>query len=451
VTPRVLFACWPFEGHLFPQLSIATALRDRGDRVAFYTGESAREAVESEGLPLFPFQRVEGAWRRVHEREREVGGRRQSLRVQHQAFRQWLVESLPDQVEDLRSVIERWRPDVLVADAAMWGPILVLRETVPIPVALASPLIFALIPGPDAPPPGSSLAPPRTPHGRALAWAITRATDLAAQGLRRRLDQLRARYGLGPMGCSVNAFCGRLPLYLVASIPELDLNRRDLPRSVRYVGPCLWHPPEPADTTVWLDQLPGDRPWVHVTEGTSHFQDPFVLRAAACGLAGAPVETILTTGRRRDPQELGFPAAANVHLRRWVSHDALLSRCGAVVTTGGPGTIMAALRVGVPLVVVPTTWDKPDNARRVAEAQVGVRLAPRRCTPEGLRAAVEQVLGDPRYRVNAQRVAERLAAAPGPSGAAELIEALTPVGGATPDVAAAGSGRPSYERPKERS
>ena len=52
------------------------------------------------------------------------------------------------------------------------------------------------------------------------------------------------------------------------------------------------------------------------------------------------------------------------------------------------------------------------------------RLAPKKCTPDGLRAAVEEVLGDPKYRANAKRVAERLARAPGPARAAELVEQL---------------------------
>ena len=229
----------------------------------------------------------------------------------------------------------------------------------------------------------------RSASARGRGWAVTRATELLARGVRRRLDELRAGYGLWPMGCSVNAFCGRLPLYLVGSVPELDLRRRDLPASVRYVGPLLWHPPESPSTVAWLNGLPSDRPWVHVTEGTSHNQDPFVLRAAAAGLAGAPLEAILTTGRGRDPGALGLgPAAPNVHAARWLSHDELMPRCAVVVTTGGAGTVMTALRAGVPLVIVPTTWDKPDIALRVVEAGVGVRLAPRRCTPAGLRAAI---------------------------------------------------------------
>jgi UDP:flavonoid glycosyltransferase YjiC (YdhE family) len=75
---------------------------------------------------------------------------------------------------------------------------------------------------------------------------------------------------------------------------------------------------------------------------------------------------------------------------------------------------------------------------------VAVRVAPRRCTPEALRAAVDEVLGDPRYRENAGRIAGKLAAAPGPAGAADHIEALAidarrAPATAAPAVAAEGS------------
>ena len=429
MSARILFCCWPFEGHVYPQLSIALALTARGHEVAFYTGDSMRETIERQGVQVFGFDRIEPAWLAVQERERAVGGRRQSLRVQQQAFRDWLVETIPSQVEDLKRIIEEWGADVVVTDASMWGPSLVLGEAAPIPVALASPLITAVINGPDAPPPGSGLAPARSARARARVRVIEGATDVLARGLRRRIDELRAGFGLGPMGCSVNERCAALPLYLVLSVPELDFNRRDLPPSVHYVGACTWHPAERAGTNEWLQAIPEGRPWVHVTEGTSHYQDPFVLRAAVAGLSGAPLEAIVSYGRERstDELELGAPAP-NVHLAQWVSHDTLLPRCRALVTTGGAGTVMAGLRAGVPLVLVPTTWDKPDNARRVADAGAGVVLPSRRCTPAALRRAVEEVLREPRYRAAAERCAARLADAPGPAGAADLIEALAPAG-----------------------
>jgi MGT family glycosyltransferase len=407
VTTRVLFACWPFEGHVFPQISMAIALRERGADVAFYTDASRRGLIEQQGFEVFPFQRVGPAWERVHGRDRGTGGKRKGLQLLRDA-REWMVGSIPDQVADMQDVIDRWRPDVIGAEASMWGPLLVLSELGPVPVALVSPLIWAQVPGRDE------------SHGRRPA---VRLRELAAAPLRRRIDGIRARHGLGPMGCTLTAYFGRLPLYLVLNVRELDGDRNDLPASVHYVGFCQWNPPAPSGTAEWLARIPAERPWVHVTEGTSRFQETSVLRAAARGLAGAPLEAILTTSRGVDAREAGIATgAANVHVTDWLSHDVLLPRCDAIVTTGGMGTIMAALHAGVPLVVVPTGWDKPLNAQRVVAAGVGVRLAPRECTPDGLRAAVEQVLGDPTYRRNAERAAQLLAAAPGPAGAAERIE-----------------------------
>ena len=54
--------------------------------------------------------------------------------------------------------------DVIAADASMWGPALVMREAQGIQVALLSPLIYAVIPGPDIPPLGSRRRAAHAPH-----------------------------------------------------------------------------------------------------------------------------------------------------------------------------------------------------------------------------------------------------------------------------------------------
>lgn len=424
---KILFSCWPFEGHVFPQMALATILREQGHDVAFYTGPAARGFIEPHDIRVFPFQRLTpDHWQQVQASERRTTVKKQSLRVEHQAFRNWLVESIPDQVADLTEVLEDFRPDVMATDLSMWGPVLILSETAGIPVALSSTFMGPMIPGPDAPAWGFGLGPPRDVRSRAVNTALNRVTDIVAVGLRRRVNELRAQHGLAPMGTSVNAYTARAPLYIVQNIPELDYNRHDLPSSVHYVGPCIWHPPQTRSAAAWLDTVPAQRPWVHVTEGTSHHHaDPFVLRAALAGLSDAPVEVIATSGMNRRPDEMGLGALpANAHVTDWLSHSELLPRCSVVITTGGPATIMAALTVGVPLVVVPTTWDKPDNARRVTDAGVGVRVSPRKCTPRTIRAAVEEVLGNPAYQQNARRVAGLLAAAPGRARAAELLTQL---------------------------
>lgn len=434
---RILFTLWPFTGHLLPQLSIAAALRERGHEVAFYSGEAVRAPIEQQGFELFAFERLdqERAFRCMRavdlgdRRRRPGGGRLLAL------LRDWLVETIPDQVADLQGVLAAWHPDAIATDLSLWGPMLVLWESEQIPVALSSTFMGPLIPGPDAPAFGFGLRPPRSARGRLLAAALTRATELGATPMRRRVDALRARHGLAPLCESVNRFTARLPLYLVGNVRELDYNRHDLPASVHYVGNCIFYP-DGAETARWLERIPTQRPWVHVTESTLAFGDPFLLRTAIAALAQEPVELILTTGEHRDMSALGPGASAeNVHLRSWLSHGELLARCSALVTVGGKATVLAAAEAGVPMLLVPTTWDKPDNARRVTETGAGISLRPRKLNAQTLRAGVRALLEEPSYRAAAQRLAARLAAAPGPSRAAELLEALASGGAATEPLA----------------
>jgi UDP:flavonoid glycosyltransferase YjiC (YdhE family) len=95
--------------------------------------------------------------------------------------------------------------------------------------------------------------------------------------------------------------------------------------------------------------------------------------------------------------------------------------CDLVVSHGGHGTLMRALTTGCPVVVCPAGGDMPENAARVDWAGLGVRLAPRFCTPWGVRLAVNRALSNPRLRARAAEVARWAADHPaGPAAATEL-------------------------------
>lgn len=132
---RILITLWPFTGHLLPQLSIAIALRERGHEVAFYSGEAVRATIEQEGFELFAFDRVDQERAFTSMRAVDTGDRRarpgggRLLPI----LRNWLVETIPDQVADLRDVLARWRPDAIATDLSLWGPIVVLWEAERIP------------------------------------------------------------------------------------------------------------------------------------------------------------------------------------------------------------------------------------------------------------------------------------------------------------------------------
>lgn len=416
---RLLFTVWPYPTHLHPFLAVAQGARARGHEVAFYTGGAGCAAVEREGFRCFGFQHVD--WSKVARTVDDlIAGRRRPFPLRR-LWADFLVETVPAQVEDLNAVLAAWPADALVCDIALWAPILILRERNGIPVVPLSHVANCILPGPDGPIHGIALPRDRQGLLKLFGWLAARAAALVTARTRRRANALRRAYGLAPLDASVNEFTGRLPVYLVPGAPELDRHRRDLPSSVRYVGPCLWD--EGHARPAWIDDLPGGRPCVLIDEGALYTREPRVLSMAARALAGGPWTVVLLAGHGRDPASLDLGRLApNVALRPHTPLRHVLQRAHALVTNGNSESVLAALAAGVPMVVVPSIWDQAELAWRVQETGAGLRLAPWRATPARLRQAVERVLQEPAFRRDAAALGTALAGYGGAARAAELID-----------------------------
>jgi MGT family glycosyltransferase len=339
---------------------------------------------------------------------------------------QWILETIPAQLQDLDEVLETWSPDAIVTDPAMWSPFLILHEKRRIPVAVFALILACPISGRDGPVWGYPVPRPRNRWQYLKKDVMRRAIGFFVRSFRAEAIRLRQLHGLEPIELTVTDFAGQMPLYLMPSSPEIDCQRTDLPPSVHYVGPCSWSKPSDQAPPGWLFSLPEDSPAVYVTEGTVNLT-PRILKAAAQGLANLPIQAILTTGRHRDISALDLgprPLAPNIRVEQFIPIADLLPHVDAVVTTGGPSTVMASLSLGIPLVIVPSDWDHPETAWRIQDAGVGLHLKPDDCTPQGMRAAVERVLHEPEFRRNALRVAASLRQLGGPAQAAQLVEEM---------------------------
>jgi UDP:flavonoid glycosyltransferase YjiC (YdhE family) len=86
--------------------------------------------------------------------------------------------------------------------------------------------------------------------------------------------------------------------------------------------------------------------------------------------------------------------------------------------------VIGALAHGLPMVVIPIGADQPRNAQRCNDLHVARVLHALEATPERVRAAASDVLGDPTYRLNAERMRDEIADLPGPDHAVTLLECL---------------------------
>jgi UDP:flavonoid glycosyltransferase YjiC (YdhE family) len=104
-----------------------------------------------------------------------------------------------------------------------------------------------------------------------------------------------------------------------------------------------------------------------------------------------------------DPRLMEGCGGADVLVRSFVDHDAVLPRVGAMVHHAGLGSTMAACRHGKAMVLAPFRFDQPLHAARLREL-IDVECVPLRdYREEALVAALDRTLA------NRQRITSRLA------------------------------------------
>ena len=103
------------------------------------------------------------------------------------------------------------------------------------------------------------------------------------------------------------------------------------------------------------------------------------------------VDAIITAGHNVQTDELPIPAPG-VRIESFVAQRSVLPRCRAVICHGGSGTVVDALSLGIPVIVLPMGADQGDNADRCEALGTGITLDPVTATPTELADATGVVL-----------------------------------------------------------
>jgi MGT family glycosyltransferase len=308
----------------------------------------------------------------------------------------------------LAEIVARARPDVIVEDNVVGFPALLTAGVPFVRIVSCNPLE---IKGPGVPPAFSGY-PAADPAG----W----------QEFRGEYDRVHR-----PVWAEFNAWVtgqGAPPLPDLEFIHEGTVNLYVYPeladyRRARPLGPS-WHR---LDSSVReTDEkftLPGalaggSGALIYFSLGSLGSADVSLMRRVIDCLSATPHRYIVSKGPLHGEIEL----APNMTGAEFLPQTSIIPACDLVITHGGNNTVTECLHFGKPMIVLPLFWDQYDNAQRMHELGLGVRLSTYQFTDAQMHQALARLLSDTGLRGRLTAAAAVIQQRDGVRRAADLIE-----------------------------
>ncbi len=312
----------------------------------------------------------------------------------------------------LRQIIDRVKPDVIIEDNVLAFPALTTTDAPFVRLVSCNPLEAA---------PSTSIAPVFSGLGEdeTEAWpAFREEYDRSHGEMWREFNEWVQEQGADPLPNLEFIKTGDLNLYVYpeeldyTDARALDSTWHRLDSSVRQTE--TERPDLPAHFT------DGSKPLVYFSLGSLGSADVSLMRSVISVLATMPINVIVSKGPLHDEIEL----AENMWGAEFLPQTTLLPLADLVITHGGNNTVTEAMHFGKPMILLPLFWDQYDNAQRVHERGFGRRLSTYGFTPEELNGAVSDLLADSELRSRMNAIGESIRGRDGLRRAADLLEGL---------------------------
>jgi MGT family glycosyltransferase len=124
------------------------------------------------------------------------------------------------------------------------------------------------------------------------------------------------------------------------------------------------------------------------------------------------------------PQHELLTLAPNMVGSEFLPQTKVIPQVDLVITHGGNNTTTESLHFGKPMILLPLFWDQYDNAQRMDELGFGVRLSTYSFTEEEMNVALERLLGNAELRTRLEAIGRSIRERDGLRRGADVIEAV---------------------------
>lgn len=365
---KFLFTSNPLLGHFLPMVPLIRAAQAAGHQVRVATGADLVPTVHRHGFPIWVVgPRMSQVWV-----ELASSANRSWPQTEQQRHAATTLFARPAvaRARQLVPMAEAWRPDIVVHElyelagweaAAVGGAVDIVH--------------------------GFGTHVPELPQFAQLVGAVVAE-------------------GLGTPNRAAELFSAP---YLDPCPPSLQPPEAKLFREVLPVRPEVGMVAEGEQLPEAMRRLPYKRT-IYLTLGTV-FSDPDAWWNALEAVRDLEVNVLATTGTDIDPAVFG-PQPSHVAMAQFVPQALVLRRVDAVVCHAGSGTMLGALAEGRPIVALPMAADQFANAEQIVRTRAGLAVGPEERTPDTIRSAINEVLGNPSFTQAAYALQAEIAAMP---------------------------------------
>jgi MGT family glycosyltransferase len=164
----------------------------------------------------------------------------------------------------------------------------------------------------------------------------------------------------------------------------------------------------------------GEGSLIYLSLGSLGSADVDLMRRLVDVLSRTPHRYVVSKGPRAD--EFGLPG--NMWGEARVPQTSIIPEMDLVITHGGNNTVTESLHFGKPMIVLPLFWDQYDNAQRIDELGFGVRLPTYDFADEDLTSAIDALIADEPLRRSLDVLGDRIREHDGKVVAADRIEEI---------------------------
>lgn len=313
----------------------------------------------------------------------------------------------------LKAIIERVKPDVVVEDNVLCFPALMTAGVPFVRIVSCNPLEMK----------GANIAPTFSGY----------AQDDSSNWQEFLAEYKRTHF---EMWSAFNTWVqaqGAAPLNELEFIHESDAaNLYVFPEAADYVNKrplgSNWHRMESSvretDGEYVIPDAVKNRPegsaLIYLSLGSLGSADVDLMKRLVEVLGKTPHRYIVSKG----PQHELYDLADNMVGAEFLPQTKIIPQVDLVITHGGNNTTTEALHFGKPMILLPLFWDQYDNAQRMDELGFGVRLATYAFTDAEMSNALSKLLGDSSLKSRLTDISKQIQSRDGLNVGADVIESV---------------------------